>query len=506
MKSDYRSKKRDARLLVVWAAAILLAGGAAAQTIEDCPRPEGRECVPTDDNCPDVNETYVAAQLGGEGSVGTEDDCTASPARDADGNIVEADLEFTWNRASGQLTLLATNVSCPPDGLIDSASKITVIWFNTPLSDIADCWLLEARLLEDIDGGTWENVCAQETCTTEVSPDPGWMLADRANGEGCLGAFDWQLQTTEGQNKGVPANGQLEVVLQCAGPGLDAITACDIATDGSEGEIGERLAQVAMHFQRTDDEARLSNKVSSNCQEELFVDLASFTATPDDSRVVLDWSTMVEVDNAGFRILRRNLVSGEIDQINQGLIPAAGDINMGAFYQFVDETAINGVEYEYVLVDVELSGRESAHPGVLAVPNPQQPRIRLLEPAYGSSELRLGDRPEFAWEPDARGRVLLLISSDPTFLDREVTMAVPVGTRASQPGRIELNLPWTRTMEQIALGNRGVVYWRVEEASGTGASASATFSLSYGVLDDAAMQSLGHRPTRPGRAEHKGGR
>ena len=113
------------RLLFAVALVALLTSAVIAD--DTCPRPEGRECQPTIDPCPSTDITTTTVQLGGEGSVGTEDECSSTPAKDAEGNIVEADLTYTWNRdpddTRGELTLLARNMTCDP-----SISKITVIW------------------------------------------------------------------------------------------------------------------------------------------------------------------------------------------------------------------------------------------------------------------------------------------------------------------------------------------------------------------------------------------
>ena len=472
----FKSLSRSSLILL----SILALLSVPVQAAESCPRPLGRGCSPTTAPCSSEDVTSTTVRLGGEGSVGTEDSCSSAPARDAEGNVVEADVVFTWDRdlddTRGVLTLLAINATCDP-----SISKITTIWFNSP-AEIASCSLRSAWLTNPGDA-TPQNVCGDDSCTTKVS-GKSWSLDTDANGEGCLGGFDWELDT-KGVEKGVLPGGQIELELDCAGAGgLDLLTACDIAIAGSEGDVGDRIAQCAMHFQNTDPgEGELSNKISSNCQEDLYVDLVSLDVVPDDSEVALEWRTAMEVDNAGFRIFRRSLVGGEIEELTDGMIPAAGDINLGASYRFVDETAINGVAYEFMLVDVELSGLESQHPGVVAVANPPRSSIRLVTPVYGNSELRLGDVPRFAWESDGAAVQNLLISSDPTFTDRRKTLAIP-GSRRNLEQDVELTRQQAQVMEQLALGNSGVLYWRVIQGpKGRGVQSSATHSLSYGVLD-----------------------
>ncbi len=109
------------------------------------------------------------------------------------------------------------------------------------------------------------------------------------------------------------------------------------------------------------------------------VDLSSFTVTPGDGVVFVDWETASEIDFAGF-FVRRSL---QDDGIYDGweritvvdaesgaalqFIPARSDF--GAEYHFRDENVQDGTTYYYVLeaVDndqsVEFFGPESATPG-----------------------------------------------------------------------------------------------------------------------------------------------
>ena len=103
------------------------------------------------------------------------------------------------------------------------------------------------------------------------------------------------------------------------------------------------------------------------------VTLASFTAILGDGQVTLHWTTASEIDNAGFYLLRSVAGTRYEVRLNKGLIPAMGDVFMGADYSYVDYTVVNGVEYEYVLVDVDLYGTETRHPPVRATPNPTDP-------------------------------------------------------------------------------------------------------------------------------------
>ena len=64
--------------------------------------------------------------------------------------------------------------------------------------------------------------------------------------------------------------------------------------------------------------------------------LSSFTATPKNKEVILEWKTESEIDNAGFNLYRSESENGEYMKINTSLIPAQGSSTQGASYEFID--------------------------------------------------------------------------------------------------------------------------------------------------------------------------
>ena len=207
----------------------------------------------------------------------------------------------------------------------------------------------------------------------------------------------------------------------------------------------------------------------------LLVVLQSFTATPGDRQTALDWATQAEIDNAGFFLLRRNLHTGSIVRLGEGLIPARGDVNEGASYRYVDTTALNGVEYEYTLVDVDLHGVETRHPVARATVNPSSSAIHLQSPAYGA-ELPAVPRLAFTWSAPPRSSVVVRISAHPTFPDGAETMTVPVRVRRGAPSPSEMTFagPRLRRLEQLAGTGGGRLYWKVV---GAGAEDGEVFML-----------------------------
>jgi hypothetical protein len=97
------------------------------------------------------------------------------------------------------------------------------------------------------------------------------------------------------------------------------------------------------------------------------IDLASFTATPSNKAVILEWTTASEVDNAGFNIYRAE-EGGAYVKINDALIAAQGSPTSGATYEFVDDNVQNRVLYSYKLEDIDINGAATLHGPVSATP------------------------------------------------------------------------------------------------------------------------------------------
>ncbi|MCP4109092.1 MAG: hypothetical protein GY749_26780 [Desulfobacteraceae bacterium] len=94
----------------------------------------------------------------------------------------------------------------------------------------------------------------------------------------------------------------------------------------------------------------------------------SFTAVSHKDRVLLEWKTASEPDNAGFFILRSDTEDGEYRQINKFMIPAEGNHIEGSAYSYADYDVRPGQTYYYKLEDVDLSGVSEYHeavPGML---------------------------------------------------------------------------------------------------------------------------------------------
>ena len=102
--------------------------------------------------------------------------------------------------------------------------------------------------------------------------------------------------------------------------------------------------------------------------ETTLIKLSSFAATPKSEKVILQWNTESEIDNAGFNIYRATAEDGEYIKINSALIAAEGSSTQGTNYEFIDYGLKNGKTYYYKLEDIDLNGSGTLHGPVSATP------------------------------------------------------------------------------------------------------------------------------------------
>jgi len=119
--------------------------------------------------------------------------------------------------------------------------------------------------------------------------------------------------------------------------------------------------------------------------DDTYIELVSFEARPQGSGIVLTWETGAEIDNAGFVIYRAIMGTFDYQQVSD-LIAAEGSPSVGASYSFTDSNVQAGITYNYYLVDIDTSGKWTAHgPASARLPM----RLRLIElPAANCQPLR----------------------------------------------------------------------------------------------------------------------
>jgi len=98
------------------------------------------------------------------------------------------------------------------------------------------------------------------------------------------------------------------------------------------------------------------------------ITLSSFTATPSERKVIVEWATASEIDNAGFNLYHAESEDGVYVKINPSLIPAEGSPTSDATYKYVDIDVKNRTTYYYKLEDIDLNGKSTVHGSVSATP------------------------------------------------------------------------------------------------------------------------------------------
>ena len=85
-----------------------------------------------------------------------------------------------------------------------------------------------------------------------------------------------------------------------------------------------------------------------------------------NTRVVVEWTTVSEINTSGFNLYRSERTEGPYVKINAQLIPASTDPLVGGKYRYEDMSVESGRTYYYELEDVELDGSSARH-GPIAV-------------------------------------------------------------------------------------------------------------------------------------------
>lgn len=95
-----------------------------------------------------------------------------------------------------------------------------------------------------------------------------------------------------------------------------------------------------------------SNILKGMFSNNIPVELTSFAASVADGKVILDWTTATETNNARFEIQRR---SGNDDWSVIGSVRGSGTTTSTTAYRFTDNSAVNGI-YTYRLKQIDFDG------------------------------------------------------------------------------------------------------------------------------------------------------
>ncbi|RMG67994.1 MAG: hypothetical protein D6715_03465 [Calditrichaeota bacterium] len=125
-----------------------------------------------------------------------------------------------------------------------------------------------------------------------------------------------------------------------------------------------------------------NTKGAENTDQSLPVELAFFTASSVQNRIVLKWRTESEVQNLGFEIWRAEQEDGDYQMLSsyQSNPALEGQFNssQATDYQFEDRQVLPGRVYWYRLVDVDVNGQKTEHGPISAFVAAQAPRLTTL--------------------------------------------------------------------------------------------------------------------------------
>ena len=202
------------------------------------------------------------------------------------------------------------------------------------------------------------------------------------NGKPKLDATDMMTMLT------IPRGGDISTTVSASGFDAGATITWDVQTSGSakiEVIVGEAMMEEMM-FPSTATTITLKAsgsgsatatvtasvgegdaKVSTDPLQVVFseqvpAELASFGGERVEERVVLNWTTASQTNNAGWRVLRST--DGETYEIVSELIPGAGTTDALLNYTFTDEGLPSAVKAIYVLEQVDLDGSVHRSNGV----------------------------------------------------------------------------------------------------------------------------------------------
>jgi hypothetical protein len=422
-----------------------------------------RPCTPTLNNCPNQTVTTSRIQIGGVGSLSSNGPSFSNPGRLDDGTIAEADLDFTFDRSTGRLTLVATNRTT-------STASLTAIGFNAP----PDVTLM--TLVSETGSLVWEMGFDADRLDDEVEIPAGTNIKFfRMDGFGRFSVFLGNKGIDTGGNGGdaseILAGNSVTFVTQVTG-NIGSLTACSFTSVGSIIPPGDKIVTAVGRFQAGVQGG--SGFIGPCTGGPLVVDLAGFEVEPFDKGIRASWRTATEMDNAGFNLVLKDVRKGTTRWANSALIPAAADAVSGASYEYVVQPLPNGKKYEVSLEDVDLQGFNTLHAPATVVPNPQRPAVNLLSPRY---EERAGASVTLKWESATRRFYQVEISSDASF-PAGGALRLGAGTRTFRTlGEREL----AHVRRLAAAGGEGGVYWRVTGRGGKSDPAvSQTFFLEVG--------------------------
>jgi len=411
---------------------------------------QGSCLAPTASCSTSANVTTSQIQIGGPGSISSNNTVPATCDGGAAGNLISARYNFSFDRAAAQLTVTVTNTTQAPN-----AGALTGFGFN-----VTPAVTLMTLASQTAGGLTWSAAFDRDRNDNTIEVPTGSNMKEiKCDGFGRVSAFAGNKGVDTGFGGGaateiLPGNSKT-YVFNVSGL-LSNITACSFTSVASLIPPGDKTAIAIGRFQACNGGG--SAWAGPCTPTNLLVSLTDFKVRGNRHNLI-EWETSSEINSAGFFVLARDERTKQYVRVNENLIPARGTEISGAFYSFEDPTAVNGKKKKYILEEIELDGNNNIYfPNAqVVVINPENPDINLLSPAY-EEVVNTRTAPRLRWDSGSFSRRQVIeISSDATFPESGTLKVNAGATRSRSLSRTESS----QVEDMAALSGEGGVYWRV---------------------------------------------
>lgn len=181
--------------------------------------------------------------------------------------------------------------------------------------------------------------------------------------------------------------------------------------------------------------------------------ISSFSAGVENGRTVVTWTTASETGTVGFYLYRLDKASGEYLQVNDRLLPGLLTAPQGGTYRYVDNNAFAGNSYEYLLVEVESSGKNNTY-------GPYRVQVNNHLSAFGMSGKRHAGYSRAAHELSARrvSQATAGILADGTIQDIEKSRYSALSRKSSPSLPPAPAAPSQTAVGKITVGENGLYF------------------------------------------------
>ena len=250
------------------------------------------------------------------------------------------------------------------DGGNNWIQKSSVSSRSIYFADMNNGWAVGAvgSIIKSTDGG--ENWISKSSGTTSKLNSVHFF--DNNLGV-CAGNSGTVLLTTDGgenwlaQNAGTSAN--LHTVLftnsstiWAAGSNGTIISSTDLGNtwDSYSGITDENLFSASFINEYTGWFAGWNGTIIKYLSDITPVELVSFTADVQNSKVTLNWQTATELNNFGYQVERK---TNNDNWINLGFVPGYGNSSSPKFYSYVDNNPAGSSRFQYRLKQIDNDGK-----------------------------------------------------------------------------------------------------------------------------------------------------